>query len=94
MNLVLIAYFMCLTDAEADYKVVCYYGAWAIYRQEPMTFSPSDVATHGCTHLIYSFVGLDPTDLTLTILDRDYDILRGKHLSLQWNILTMHWTLE
>jgi len=72
-----------LQDGDSDYKVVCYYGAWAIYRDEPMTFSPSDVAANGCTHLIYSFVGLDPQSLTITILDKEYDLIRGGYKAAQ-----------
>lgn len=61
-----------------DYKVVCYYESWAIYRQEPMTTSPADVDPYGCTHVIYSFVGLDKKSYTVTILDPDYEVIRGK----------------
>ncbi|KAI9560101.1 hypothetical protein GHT06_014111 [Daphnia sinensis] len=60
-----------------DYKVVCYYESWAIYREEPMTTSPADVDPFGCTHVIYSFLGLDKTSLTVTILDHDYEVIRG-----------------
>merc|ERR1712071_415003 len=70
-----------LQDGDSDYKVVCYYGSWAIYRDEPMTFSPPDVAANGCTHFIYSFVGLDPQSLTITILDKEYDLIRGEILA-------------
>ena len=64
-----------------DYKVVCYYESWAIYREEPMTTSPADVDPFGCTHVIYSFLGLDKTSLTVTILDPDYEVIRGKKKS-------------
>ena len=65
-----------------DYKVVCYYESWAIYREEPMTTSPADVDPFGCTHVIYSFLGLDKTSLTVTILDPDYEVIRGKKKNL------------
>ena len=60
-----------------DYKVVCYYESWAIYREDPMTTSPADVDPFGCTHVIYSFIGLDKTSLTVSILDPDYEVIRG-----------------
>ena len=57
---------------------MCYYESWAIYRDEPMTTSPADVDPFGCTHVIYSFLGLDKTSLTVTILDPDYEVIRGE----------------
>ncbi|EFX87590.1 hypothetical protein DAPPUDRAFT_306550 [Daphnia pulex] len=42
-----------------------------------MTTSPADVDPFGCTHVIYSFLGLDKTSLTVTILDPDYEVVRG-----------------
>ena len=60
-----------------DYKVVCYLESWAIYRPEPATSSPLDVDPQGCTHVIYSFLGLDKTLLTVSVLDHDYDVIRG-----------------
>jgi len=34
-----------------------------------------------CTHLIYSFAGLDPKNLSMVSLDPEEDIVRGQHLS-------------
>ena len=73
--------------AGADYKVVCYYESWAIYRDEPMTTSPADVDPFGCTHVIYSFLGLDKTSLTVTILDPDYEVIRGLRFIMPTSIL-------
>lgn len=42
-----------------------------------MTTSPADVDPDGCTHVIYSFLGLDKTSLTVTILDPDYEVIQG-----------------
>ena len=62
------------------YKIVCYYGAWAIYRPEPMSFRPRDVQAKGCTHLIYSFAGLDNSTLEIVSLDPKFDIEKGEQL--------------
>ena len=62
---------------SSNYKIVCYYGQWAAYRREPATFNPADVDAETCTHLIYSFVGLDNSSLTLKVLDYDFDVIRG-----------------
>ena len=64
----------------AGYKIVCYLGSWAIYRPEPMSFRPRDVQAKGCTHLIYSFAGLDNTTLEMVSLDPVFDIKKGKWL--------------
>ena len=64
-------------SGSADYKVVCYLESWAIYRQDPMSTSPADVHPNGCTHVIFSFLGLDKKDLTVAILDEDYEVIRG-----------------
>jgi len=66
-----------IITGAGDYKVICYLESWAIYRPEPATSSPSDVDPQGCTHVIYSFLGLDKTLLTVSVLDHDYDVIRG-----------------
>lgn len=39
--------------------------------------SPADIDPFGCTHVIFSFLGLDHTNLTVTILDKEYEVIRG-----------------
>ena len=63
--------------AEEDYKVVCYYGAWSVYRPPPFNFGVDDIDPYSCTHLIYSFAGLDETSLTIKSLDTEEDIVKG-----------------
>ena len=64
-------------ESTADYKVICYLESWAINRPEPMDFSSANIDPHGCTHVIFSFVGLNKTDFTVSILDYDYVVIRG-----------------
>ena len=56
---------------------MCYYGAWSVYRPEPYNFGVSDIDPFSCTHLIYSFAGLDPDSLTIVSLDVEEDIVKG-----------------
>jgi len=49
--------------------VVCYWGTWATYRPGQGKFTPSDVDPMLCTHLIYSFVGLNESTSTIKSLD-------------------------
>ncbi|KAJ8708357.1 hypothetical protein PYW07_010482 [Mythimna separata] len=44
---------------ESQKAVVCYYGTWATYRQGQGKYDVDHIDPHLCTHLIYSFVGLD-----------------------------------
>ncbi|CAH0550889.1 unnamed protein product [Brassicogethes aeneus] len=49
-------------------KVVCYYGSWSTYRPGNGKFTTNDIDANLCTHLIYSFVGIN-TDGSIKILD-------------------------
>ena len=68
------------TDAKAynvnDHSkvVVCYWGTWANYRPSKGKFTPGDVDPSLCTHLIYSFVGLDEETTTIKSLDTWMDM--------------------
>ncbi|XP_017778923.1 PREDICTED: LOW QUALITY PROTEIN: acidic mammalian chitinase-like [Nicrophorus vespilloides] len=57
-------------------KVVCYYGSWATYREGRGHFDVDFINPHLCTHLIYSFVGLN-RDGTIKIIDEWNDINLG-----------------
>ena len=69
-----------MSDARspADYKIVCYYGAWSVYRPAPANFGVGNIDPFSCTHLIYSFAGLDQDSLTIVSLDAAEDIVKGK----------------
>ncbi|XP_064474372.1 chitotriosidase-1-like [Ornithodoros turicata] len=41
-----------------DYKVVCYYGSWAVYRPGGGKFPVEAIDPHLCSHLVYGFAGL------------------------------------
>ena len=57
---------------------MCYYGAWSVYRTVPYNFGVTDIDPFSCTHLIYSFAGLQPDNLTIISLDTEEDIIKGK----------------
>ncbi|GLV40355.1 Chitinase 7 [Carabus blaptoides fortunei] len=54
-------------------KVVCYYGSWAVYRQEPGKFDVEQIDPNLCTHIIYSFVGIGE-DGSVRVLDAWNDL--------------------
>ena len=71
-------YVVIAAQTTADYKIVCYYGAWSVYRPTPANFGVANIDPFSCTHLIYSFAGLDQDSLTIVSLDAAEDIVKGK----------------
>jgi len=55
----------------------CYYGAWTIYRQNAGKFTPKDIDPHLCTHIVYSFAGLDELTDQIKVLDPWGDLCEG-----------------
>ncbi|KAL3277279.1 hypothetical protein HHI36_012629 [Cryptolaemus montrouzieri] len=49
-------------------NVVCYFSSWAVYRQGYGKFSPQNIDPNLCTHILYTFIGLNP-DGSVNILD-------------------------
>ncbi|XP_053620320.1 probable chitinase 2 [Plodia interpunctella] len=56
--------------------VVCYYGTWATYRQGLGKFAVDNVNTELCSHVVYSFVGIDNQG-TIVSLDPYLDLDTG-----------------
>ncbi|XP_014219820.1 probable chitinase 10 [Copidosoma floridanum] len=59
---------LALASASSDRKVVCYFGSWAVYRPGRGKFDIDKIDPHLCTHLVYTFVGLNE-DGSVRILD-------------------------
>jgi len=55
-------------------KVVCYWGTWANYRPDGGKFTPDQVDPNLCTHLVYSFAGLDLVNSAIKSLDTWMDL--------------------
>ena len=62
------------TIAGHEKMVVCYWGTWANYRPGQGKFVASDVDGSLCTHLIYSFAGLDTSTWSIKTLDAWLDL--------------------
>ena len=54
--------------------VICYWGTWANYRPIEGKFTPESVDGSLCTHLIYSFAGLDTAKWAIKSLDTWMDL--------------------
>ncbi|XP_063834194.1 chitinase-3-like protein 2 [Ostrinia nubilalis] len=59
--------------ANNDKVVVCYYGTWATYRWGVGKFDVEDIDPFLCTHLVYSFIGIDAQG-TAVSLDPHLDL--------------------
>ncbi|KAG8041476.1 hypothetical protein G9C98_002769, partial [Cotesia typhae] len=51
--------------AAEEGKIVCYWGSWSVYRPDSGKFEVENIDPHLCTHLIYTFVGLDGSDVKI-----------------------------
>lgn len=70
----------CLGDKDdcPDGPVVaCYYASWGIYRPGNGTFKVEFIDPGLCTHLIYSFAGLNLNGM-IDSLDYSLDVTRGE----------------
>lgn len=54
--------------------VVCYVGTWAAYRKEDGKYDVTDIDPKLCTHIIYSFAGLDNVTYEMKPLDPWLDL--------------------
>ncbi|XP_068222684.1 probable chitinase 10 isoform X2 [Palaemon carinicauda] len=68
-----------IRSQNGDYKLVCYYGGWSVYRPAPFDFSVTDIDPFSCTHVIYSFAGLKENEYTIQALDEELDIIKGAY---------------
>lgn len=58
-------------------KVVCYYSNWAYSRPAPMNYDINDIPAEMCTHIIYSFIGVDADSWEVLVLDKEHDVEKG-----------------
>ncbi|XP_030240858.1 probable chitinase 10 [Drosophila navojoa] len=63
-----------LQPLDGYYKVVCYFTNWAWYRKGLGRYTPDDINTDLCTHVVYGFAVLDYSELTLRTHDSWADI--------------------
>ncbi|KAL0273167.1 UNVERIFIED_CONTAM: hypothetical protein PYX00_005907 [Menopon gallinae] len=72
----LLAAALSATEAEKTVanKIVCYYGSWAYSRPGLGSYNVEDIPTNLCTHIIYSFVGLEEKNWSVKLVDKKFDI--------------------
>lgn len=60
------------TGPKHNKVVVCYVGTWAVYRPDRGSFAIEHIDPSLCTHLIYSFAGLNATTFTIRSLGNEF----------------------
>ncbi|GFR10488.1 chitotriosidase-1 [Trichonephila clavata] len=63
---------------KSDFKLVCYYANWSIYRPGHAKFTPENINPFLCTHLIYAFAGMNK-NYELKPFDSYNDIQLGNY---------------
>lgn len=50
-------------------KTVCYFESWVHWRKGEGHIEPKDLDSTLCTHIVYSYFGIEPTTHEIQILD-------------------------
>lgn len=76
-SLALVALLLPESQATANPKTVCYYESWVHWRHGDGHMEPDEIDTSLCTHIVYTYFGIEASSHELKWLD-------GKSFCLQF----------
>uniref|UniRef100_A0A8W8M3U7 GH18 domain-containing protein n=1 Tax=Magallana gigas TaxID=29159 RepID=A0A8W8M3U7_MAGGI len=75
-----------LTEIHGEFIKMCYYSAWAAYRDGDQALKPEDVDAHHCTHLALAYGTIDASGKRVKFPD----VFEDMHLPERMNSLRDH----
>ncbi|XP_017489539.1 PREDICTED: endochitinase-like [Rhagoletis zephyria] len=61
-------------NSEQSARIVCYFTDWSINRPGIGRFGSENIPTELCTHILYSFIGVNDTDWSVLVKNSEVDI--------------------